>query len=423
MRRIPAICAACLLVLPGPASALTFFDLATGDEALLPDARSIALGRTRMVEDAGAFTAAGNPACLPRIQGLQAMAGGSVLKLKETRSTPAYDSFDAFVVESIYVLNDEYQFEGGLGAVLGFDWAGRRWGAGVSLSPVRDFQYDYAEEVRDNNAFTQPRDRLLGVNEIQSDGALVAWSLGLGTHVIPTLDVGATAQWLRGHHDSVIRTRFVQADSVEFARADVSGLDGTRWLLGATWNPTPAVSAAGVFRSRARVSGDSRVETSATPVETGPVDLKYPLEVGFGAAWRPRAKVRTTVRVEANWTQWSEYTDELAGDPALDDVWDARMGIEHVFYNSFPMRFGIRYAPAPLDDEVATTAFTFGGGLDVGRVHADLSFEVANRTYRYRDLFDDAVFGGDTRIQKDLVEESGTSMFLTVGSRWEILGG
>jgi hypothetical protein len=56
-------------------------------------------------------------------------------------------------------------------------------------------------------------------------------------------------------------------------------------------------------------------------------------------------------------------------------------------------------------------------------VRADLSFEIANRRYRFGDLFDDALFGGDTRVQKDLVEESGTSMYLTIGSRWAVLGG
>ncbi len=422
MRRIPALAAA-LLLSAGSASALTFFDLATGDEALLPDARSVALGRTRIVEDAGAFTAAGNPACLPSVRGLTGMLGGSVLKLKETRSTPAYDSFDGYLVESIYVLNDEYQFEGGIGAALGFEWGGRRWGAGLSLSPVRDFQYDYSEEVRDNNAFTQPRDALLAVNEVQSDGSVDAWSLGVGTHVIPELEVGATVQWLTGKHDFVSRTRFVQGDSTTFTRANISGLDGTRWIVGARWTPVPAVSASGVLRSRTRVTGDAREEASGVAASTGQADITYPVELSFGAAWRPRAKVRTTVRAEATWVQWTEYQNDLLADDALDDVWDARIGIEHVFYNNFPLRFGLRYAPAPLDDEVATTAFTFGGGVDAGRVRADLSFEVANRRYRHEDLFDDAVFGGETRVRTDLVEESGTSMFLTVGSTWAVLGG
>jgi hypothetical protein len=151
--------------------------------------------------------------------------------------------------------------------------------------------------------------------------------------------------------------------------------------------------------------------------------MKYPGELTFGAVWRPRAKLKTTVRAEASWTEWSAYEDGFGTEPDLLDVWDARIGVEHVFYNGFPVRFGIRYAPAPLDNEVATTAFTFGGGLDVGPLRADLAFEVANRNYRHADLFSDAAFGGDVRVSSDLVEESGTSAFLTLGARFAPFGG
>ena len=50
MRPIPAIVTAGVLLSATGAAALTFFDLETGDEGLLPDARSAALGRTRIVE-------------------------------------------------------------------------------------------------------------------------------------------------------------------------------------------------------------------------------------------------------------------------------------------------------------------------------------------------------------------------------------
>jgi hypothetical protein len=406
------------------AAALTFFDLATGDEGLLPDARSAALGRTRIGEATGGFTAASNPALLARLQDVSVSLGGGVLKLKETRSTPAYDSFDGFLVESIYVLNDEYQNEAGAGAAAAFAWgADRRVGVGISWSPVRDFQYDYSEEVRDNNAFTQPRDRLLAVNEVHSDGALEAFSLGAGGSVLPSVDLGATVQILRGERDARVETRFVQEDRVEFESLDLSDLSGARALFGAAWHPHHAVSGVIVYRMGATVSADARSATDVDAPVTDSIDLEYPDEVSFGAVWRPRAKLRTTVRAEASWTQWSDFEDGFGSEPDLEDVWDARIGIEHVFYNGFPVRFGIRYAPAPLDDEVATTAFTFGGGLDVGPLRADLAFEIANRNYRYPDLFSDATFGGDARVTTDLVEESATSAFVTLGARFAPFGG
>jgi hypothetical protein len=114
------------------------------------------------------------------------------------------------------------------------------------------------------------------------------------------------------------------------------------------------------------------------------------------------------------WTEWSAYQHALVNESTARDVWDVRFGIEHVFYNDFPARFGFLYRPSPLDDEVATTAFTFGSGFDYGPLRAELAFEISNRQYRYGDLFDDAVFGGTTRTQEDRVEENSSSAYFTV---------
>ena len=434
MRRIPAIVAAGALLSATSGQAITFFDLTQGDEALLPDARAAALGGTRAAEGLGAFTGASNPAFLPQLAGTEAALFGSVLKLKETRSTPAYDSFDAFLVESIYALNNEYQTQGGGGAASRFKIGGVRAGAGLSFAPVRDFQYAYSEEVRDNNAFTQPRDQLIAVNEVQSNGAIKAWSIAAGASPIALVDVGVTFQLLQGKHDLLARTRYVQADSIVYARTDVSELDGQRWILGAALHPHHSVTAAAVWRSETELSGDYHREgdpaalgftgTTGGPTEpTGSANITYPQELTAGVAWHPRAKLKTVVRFDADWAEWSKFENDVYTGSELNDVWGMRLGIEHVFYNGFPMRFGIRYTPAPLDDEVATTAYTFGSGLDVGPLRADLAFEITNRHYRFDDLFDDALFGGNSHAQKDFVEENGASMFVTVAAKFAPFGG
>jgi hypothetical protein len=120
------------------------------------------------------------------------------------------------------------------------------------------------------------------------------------------------------------------------------------------------------------------------------------------------------VRLDATLTEWSDYENGLWEDLELDDVWDLRLGIEHVFYNGFPARFGFHYRPSPRDEQVTTTAFTFGAGIDVGPLVADLAFEIANRDYRAEDVFDDAAFGGTSHPTTDLVEEVGSAAFLTL---------
>lgn len=431
---IPAMALTILVLSASSAGALGFLDLTTGDEALLPDARSVALGRTQMAEPTGAFTGRTNPALLARLDHGVVSLGGSVLKLEESRAFPAYDSFDGFLVESIYAFNDAYQWERGAGVATGLKLGDFPVGFGFSVAPVRDFQYDYSEEVRDNNAFTQPRDKLIALNEVQSDGTLDAWTIGAGCSVRDDLDLGVSAEFLHGHQDVLIRTNFEQEQRVETSLVEMSSLDGRRVLVGAAYHPHHRVSLAGSWTAEIGLDGDSRrggdasrlfflgEAADSTPGD-GHVVLIYPQEVKLGAVYRPRARMATTIRVDANWTEWSAYRSTLLKPVNLSDVWDVRAGIEHVFYNGMPVRFGFRWAPSPIRDEVATTAFTFGAGFRVGPLRADLAFEVANREYRYEDLFDDAVFGGTTRRQKDLVEENGSSMFGTLTYDLPTFGG
>ncbi len=430
MRRVlgAITAAALLLAAAGEGRALTFLELVTGDEGLVPDARSIALGRTRVGDGAGAFTAHTNPAFLDGTADPRVGIGGNAMLLKETRSTPAYDSFDAFLVESIYVLNDEVRYEGGVGATGSFarEWVEGGVGVGVSWAPVRDFQYSYVEEVRDNDSFTRPRDQLLGVHEIGSSGNISAFTLGFGLHPFPEVSAGGSVERLHGGFDYLRRTRFVREGTQEASTFDVDDLAGWRGVFGVAYHPSHRLAASITWRTETNLDGD--FERTGDPLafsflgsledpgaSAGEFDIRYPHEVGIGASWRPKARSRTLVRGEANWTQWSEFASDAAVGAPLDDVVDVRFGIEHVFYNDLPVRFGFLYEPSPRDEEIAGTSFTFGGGLPVGPLSLDLAFEVKNRAYRFEDLFEDSMFGGLDRVSTDRVEESSASAFVTLG--------
>jgi hypothetical protein len=416
-------------------AALTFFQLLTGDEGALPDARSVALGRTRVSQPAGAFTGATNPAMLSGDAPLTVAAGGSAVKVKETRSIPAYDSFDAYLVESIYVLNNEVLYEGGIGGTgsFGRDWIGGGIGAGFSWAPVRDFQYAYLEEVRDNDSFTRPRDQLIGMNEIESTGGIAAFTGGLAIHPHARISLGASAEWLHGHFDLMQRTQDFVAGTQEIATYDVEELGGWRALFGATVHAGHRLDASFTWRTFSDLEGDyvrtgdaaAFANLGAQPNPTaldGGFRMHYPQEVTLGASWRPRAKSRTVVRGEAAWVEWSDFRSDFAPDATFDDLWDVRFGVEHVFYNDIPMRFGFLYTPAPRDDQVAATAFTFGAGFPVGALKTDLAFEFGNRKYRYDDLFPDSMYGGNDRVSTDRVEEAQASMFVTLGYAFSIGG-
>ena len=429
MRRFPAamLTLVTLLIGPVPGSAFTFLDLAVGDEAPSPDARSIALGRTRIGDVSGAFTGAANPALLARLGGTTLSLGGNVLKAKETRAVPAYDSFDGFLVESIYVLNDEYQWQGGLGAATTLDGDDVPFpiGLGLSWTPVRDYQYAYSEEVRDNNAFTQPRDRLIALNEIQGDGVLGAWTAAVGLAPHDGIAIGAALEFLRGEQELIQRTRWMQVPRTDEVLLRTRGVSGVRRVVGLTFSPDHRADLSVTWRSETDVEGSfvrdgdlsglSYMGVAASPeTPSATFSTTLPEEWSLGAAYRPRAQIRTTVRLDATLTEWSNYASDLWEDLALDDVWAFGFGIEHVFYNGFPARFGFRYSPTPRNDEIATTAFTLGGGFDAGPLRADVAFEVATRDYRAEDVFDDALFGGTTHVAKDKIEETGASAYLTL---------
>ncbi|MCA9751073.1 MAG: hypothetical protein KC591_02700, partial [Gemmatimonadetes bacterium] len=189
------------------ARALTFLQAMTGDEAAPVDARSAAMGRSHGATGFVGVTASINPALLARARVLEITASGNVHRMQETRSIPAYDSFDAYLVESIYALNHMSSSDisfGVAGSPDGDDF-GSRVGLGVTYAPIWDFRYDYTEQIRDPNAFTQPRDDLLGLNDIQSDGRIAATSLGAALQVFDWLDLGVALDVARGRQQLLTR--------------------------------------------------------------------------------------------------------------------------------------------------------------------------------------------------------------------------
>jgi hypothetical protein len=437
-RVILPLTAAALLALAAPeASGLTFLQLMTGDEAVPGDARSAAMGRTLGAAPRAGFTAAGNPALLARVRAAELSIGGGGTKLKETRSIPAYDSFDGFLVESVYVLNDMSSSELALGGAASpaEGGLGSRFGLGIHNGTIWDLRYDYTEEVRDPSAFVQPRDALLAINDIQSDGAIRAWDFGLGFSALDQLDVGLAFQLATGDQTLLARTWFVPADSTVQGQADLGSLSGNRWTAGLAWHPHHSFSASGFWRSELALTGTYTLAGDpdylewlaelGVPSGTGPARVEYPQEIGAGITWRPRAKTRTTIQADLNWREWSRYRNTLWETPDLKDAWDARVGVEHVFYNGLPVRFGFLYGVAPQDEDITRTAFTFGLGFGRGPAKFDLGFELASRDYRYRDVFDDGDLGGSSRGDgpTDLVKETTTGVFLSLSWATDSIGG
>jgi hypothetical protein len=105
----------------------------------------------------------------------------------------------------------------------------------------------------------------------------------------------------------------------------------------------------------------------------------YPWCVRAGLAFRPRNELPTVFTLELEYRPWSEMRDGTLADttPILNDATDIKMGVEHIFHNGMPLRFGFRYIPSYADRDAAVTAFTAGTGARVGNGRLNASLELA----------------------------------------------
>jgi hypothetical protein len=124
--------------------------------------------------------------------------------------------------------------------------------------------------------------------------------------------------------------------------------------------------------------------------------------------------------IEGNvvFTAWSDVEDASRPGVKLDDVYEWHIGVEHVFYNSRPLRFGFLFRPSPSEKETSESAVTAGTGLRVSGLDIDLAAKVGWREYRSADLFSDDIFGAKPRQSTDLVKETTMGGTVSVSKRF-----
>jgi hypothetical protein len=82
----------------------------------------------------------------------------------------------------------------------------------------------------------------------------------------------------------------------------------------------------------------------------------------------------------------------------LRDVVDVRIGLEHVFYNGVPLRFGFRHFDAYADRDAAASIFSAGVGAPVGAglLHGSVELSkinaVMDHQFEYPDDYFDTQF-------------------------------
>jgi len=386
-----------------------------------PDARSLALGGAGSVSLAAPGAMLYNPGSLTQIDKTVSLdISLNSRKLEERRSYPLYDRFESFLINSTYVINNNWypEFQGGL--VFNIPAAGIPSlviATGTYLET--DHQYTYLEEVREN-VFG---DRLIAYNQIRAAGILRRYSAAVAGAVpaLSGLSLGIQAGLLQGNVEYREEVNYVQENQ------RLLFLDQSREL-----ENTPLVLSFGaVYRASERISTGIDIvlpySVKFKSVSDGnhyQETIEYPLKLNGGFEFRARQKLQARLNVDLGYEFWSgkKYSSQIGGNISatqkFDDVFYFKAGIEHIFFNKVPFRVGTQYRTSYLARGSTQTLIGAGTGFFQKNWQVDVAGAFSRTSYRWEDLFDDALYVNDpnfqSRIDLDTVDESTFFMVLSV---------
>jgi hypothetical protein len=410
-----------LLTMVVPLFAQNYPNFPIGQTWQFPDARSLALGGAGTVSLAAPGAMIYNPASLTQIDKTMSLdISLSSRKLEERRSYPLYDRFDSILLNSTYVINNNWypEFQGGLTFNIP---AGKMSPLVVAVGTYLeiDHEYTYLEEVRENIF----GDRLIAYNRIRAEGTLRRYAAAISSAFppLPGLSLGIQAGLLQGNINYQEEVNYVQENQrVEFTKQSRE-LDNT-----------PVVFSFGtVYRASERISAGFDIVLpysvefkSVTNGDELRETIEYPLKINGGFEFRARQKLQARLNIDIGYEFWSSvsYKSQIGGNiptsQKFDDVFYFKTGIEHIFFNKIPFRVGAQYRTSYLARGTTQTLLGAGTGFFKKAWQVDISGAFSRVNYRWEDLFDDALFVDDpnfqSRIDMDSVNEITLFILLSV---------
>jgi hypothetical protein len=383
LARAAGVTALLLLGVAAGATAATLLDIGYGTPAGGATARSLAMGSTGIALRQGSDALFLNPALLVPAAGrveLDVTAGA--IQANEERLYPIFDSFNGYQTETIVATNrNTYGSAAG-----GIAWrlpSAHPIALGAGVFDRFGFDYDYFEEVRDPSGDDIQQER-----EIAVDGCLRSISFGCASEVVRDVQLGLVLHRYTGEPSATVRTAnlVTQATTTREIRQP---LDGWGWSVGAWGRAGERIDLGVSFEGPFQVDGAfaSRTQGTGSAIDsTASRALDYPGTLRFGVAYHPRNELRTRFAVEFErrfWETLDETQLDVFGDSlAVRDTWDFRVGLEHLFYNGLPLRFGFRYLENYADPESGRTVFSVGVGYRVAGIALDATGLYSRQTSR-----------------------------------------
>jgi len=362
-----------------------------GDQLTWFGAEAAAMGGTGVAVYRGGLSNVFNPALLVAERGQRLDAAVALEQAAEDRFQPLFDSFSSYVTDVAIASNRHHYWQSG------FAWAKRAGSGpravalGVSLTDRFPYGYAFEEELRNPSPFPpgsgEPaRDMRIAYRERKVTGALRALSFGAAAELSDKVSLGAAAHYNFGTRRDVWSS--IDTDNAgtneSWSRADELKLHGVNATAGLRAVLSHRVDLGVAIESTLRATGDWRrtetvVATAALTDTTRGGFYDYPWCVRAGLALRPRNELPTVFTFEVEYRPWSELRDGTQDDPSplLRDVADVRLGVEHVFYNGMPLRFGFRHVNSYADRDRGMSAFTAGTAAAVGQGRVAFSVELS----------------------------------------------
>lgn len=383
MRRgiLTIVLAAAVLVSAQPAGAFSFLDRAYGTPQLGLSARARAMGGAGAAMSDGVFSLVDNPGNLVLLRGNRAQFTGAMARASENRLVPLFDTFDSFVDETAVAVNDNGYGDLQGGVVLDH-WGSRGVIVSGGVFTRYDPRYDYFDELRTSDS----SDTLRNNKIIKTDGTLRTATLGVALPFGDGSGLGVAVNYYFGTLTN--REALVSLGTSDYASATDAKLerklDGFSVTVGANVFVDERLRVGASIETKPMLNDDYTTWANGvvTSAEESSGDLELPMRLQGGLTYRPRNTFNTTFAADVVYTPWSEIADHLNPDQKLQDTWEGRFGLEHVFYNNIPGRVGFRYGQSYAMDEADRVAFTFGFGYLVEQFKIDLAAEVGKSTTR-----------------------------------------
>jgi hypothetical protein len=401
-RALAALGLLVVLCAGAPALASPALMSAYGDQLPWYGSEINAMGGTGAALYRGGLSNILNPAFLAQEKGRRLDAGLSLDQTTEDRFQPLFDTFDNYVTDAAIASNRQHYWQTGFGLAARLGEGGRLpVTVAVSLTDRYPFGYTFEEELRSPSLSPSPaeRDQILEQRLYEVTGTLRNLSLGAAVDLNDVFSAGVAMHYAFGTRKQVESVRDKQIplgqDDESYNYTTEYDLSGVNWTLGLRAKVSDRIEVGVAWETQLTADGTFKQDflratpdTNIVPFDSYRGEFRYPNAYRAGLTFKPQTDPRTTFSLEVEYKPWSEMLDSQNRSEAvgynnpidLADVTDVRVGLEHMFYNGMPLRFGFRFIDAYADKEASTSVFSAGVGMPFGGGMISASLELSKLT-------------------------------------------